>query len=81
MTEQQRHAVRLATISLVLLSGERLTAKDIARRWRVSIRTAQRDLLSVEEMIPLVVKPIGSGNRELGIAAMRPCIVGLAVIR
>lgn len=55
MSYQTLKAQRLLRIALHLLSGEELTPRQIAEIGGTSLRTAQRDVLELEAVIPLEI--------------------------
>lgn len=75
--EQRTKAVRLTAISLVLLAGEPLTVSDVQRRWKVSRKTAQRDLAQVETIIPIAIETRG---KAWWVTSLSPVLSGLKVL-
>lgn len=62
MSYQTVKAQRLLRLALHLLSGQELTPKQIAEIGGTSLRTAQRDVLELESVIPLEIVEAWGNN-------------------
>ena len=80
MDEQTRKALRLTRIGLYLLAGETLTRDQIAAMGGVSERTAQRDILAIEQIIPTVVTG-GFRSSQLTVRAVNPSGAVMRLVR
>lgn len=79
--EQAVKALRLLRLGLYLLAGETLTRDQVAALGKVSQRTAQRDIASMEQVIPLVVEGGGRGQGQLVVRAAEPTATAKRLIR
>lgn len=64
LTESEARALRLASMCMRLIAGQRLTAADVARIYGVAIRTANRDIDAVSRMMPTVIDEVPQGGRS-----------------